>query len=99
MLPSANPSVIFQQLEDGAVLFLPASELYFGLNTVGALIWTLLPPRTETLDAICASVATTYPGVPTNTVRSDVEELLEQLIAEGLAFHTPPRGTDAAATA
>lgn len=98
MLPSANSSVIFQQLEDGAVLFLPASELYFGLNAVGALIWTLLPPRTETLDAICETVATTYPDVPTSTVRSDVEELLEQLVSEGLAFHSPPRGTDAAAT-
>ena len=97
MLPSANPSVIFQQLEDGAVLFLPTSELYFGLNAVGALIWTLLPPRTETLDAICASVSSTYPDVAASTIRSDVEELLDQLIAEGLASATPPRGTDAAA--
>ena len=98
MLPSANPSVIFQQLEDGAVLFLPATEIYFGLNAVGALIWNLLPPHTDTVDAICASVASAYPDVPANTVRSDVEELLDQLVAEGLAYQPPPRGTDAAAT-
>ena len=55
MLPSANPAVIFQKLDDGAVLFTPETELYFGLNSVGALVWDLLPPRTETLDLLPVS--------------------------------------------
>lgn len=97
MLPSANPSVIFQKLDDGAVLFTPETEIYFGLNAVGALVWDLLPPRTESLDALCASVAAVYPDVPTGTVRADVEELLAQLVAEGLARRATPRGNDAAA--
>lgn len=98
MLPTANPSVIFQKLDDGAVLFTPETELYFGLNAVGALVWELLPPRTDSLDALCAVVSETYSDVPANTIRTDVEELLEQLVAEGLARRAPARGTDAAAT-
>ena len=97
MLPSANPSVIFQKLDDGAVLFTPETELYFGLNAVGALVWDLLPPRTGSLELLCASVAAAYPEVPADTIRMDVEELLEQLVAEGLARRASPRGTDAAA--
>ncbi len=97
MLPSADPSVIYQKLDDGAVLFAPETELYFGLNAVGALVWDLLPPRTDSLDAICANLAEVFPDVPATTIRTDVEELLEQLVAEGLARRTAPRGTDAAA--
>ena len=44
MLPTPLPTVIFQRIDDGAVLFAPATEVYFGLNEVGAKIWQLLPP-------------------------------------------------------
>lgn len=98
MLPTANPSVIFQKLDEGAALFTPETEIYFGLNAVGALVWELLPPRTDSLDALCAIVSATYPDVPPSTIRTDVAELLEQLVAEGLASRASPRGTDAAAT-
>lgn len=97
MLPTANPSVIFQKLDDGAVLFAPDTELYFGLNAVGALVWDLLPPRSATIDAICSSVRNAYPDVPAEIIRADVEELLDQLVDEGLARRADSRGTDAAA--
>lgn len=95
MLPSANPSVIFQKLDDGAVLFAPETELYFGLNAVGALVWDLLPPRTRTIEALCEAVASSYPDVPLTTLRTDVEELLDQLVAEGLVRRADAGGTDA----
>lgn len=97
MLPSANPSVIFQKLDDGAVLFAPDTELYFGLNAVGALVWDLLPPRSGSLDELCAMLSATFPDVAASTIRTDVEELLEQLVAEGLLRRPDARGTDAAA--
>ena len=96
MLPSVNPSVIFQKLDDGAVLFAPATELYFGLNSVGALVWGLLPPQSRSLDELCATLAVTFPDVAPSTIRTDVEELLEQLVAEGLLHRPDARGTDAA---
>jgi hypothetical protein len=96
MLPHANPTVIFQKLEDGAVLFAPETEVYFGLNEVGAAIWQLLVPRERSLDEICSDLAQRYPEVAATTIRSDVIELLDQLVDEGLARRADPRGPDAA---
>lgn len=97
MLPSVNPSVICQKLDDGAVLFAPDTELYFGLNAVGALVWDLLPPRSGSLEDLCTTLTRTFPDVPSSVIRTDVEELLEQLVAEGLLHWPDVRGTDAAA--
>ena len=85
-LPVAAPSIIFQEFEDGAVLFAPEREHYFGLNEVGTLIWSLLPPRSTSLDALCIAVAERYPDVPGEVIRADAVELLERLVAEGLAL-------------
>lgn len=84
MLPHPHPSVVYQKLDEGAVLFAPATELYFGLNPVGALIWEMLPPRTSTLDQLHAALAAQFPEVPPDMIRADVDELLSNLLAEGL---------------
>ena len=95
MLPTPVSSVIFQRIEDGAVLFAPATEVYFGLNEVGARVWQLLPPATGSLDELCAKLGHEYPDVAAATIRQDVEELLGQLTAEGLVA-APAAGSDAA---
>jgi hypothetical protein len=95
MLPSANPSVICQRVDDGAVLFAPHSETYFGLNAVGVAIWEALPPVTATLDELCARIGRLYPDAPAATIRGDVVELLEQLMADGLALHGTAARPDA----
>lgn len=95
MLPVANPSVIFQKLDDGAVLFAPETEIYFGLNTVGASIWELLVPGSRSLDEIYSEVSARYPEVPAPTIRVDVLELFDALVNEGLARRAEPREADA----
>jgi len=90
MLPLPSPTVVFQRIDDGAVLFAPVTEIYFGLNEVGARVWELLPPVSESLDEVCAKLQTQYPSVEAAMLRADVEELLAQLLAEGLV--TPPGG-------
>ncbi len=84
ILPSPLPTVIFQRLADGAVLFAPEIEIYFGLNDVGARVWELLPPASRSLDELCARLAMQYPDAPSAEIRRDVAELLEQLASEGL---------------
>ena len=91
MLPTPRPNVIFQRIDDGAVVFAPDIEVYFGLNEVGAKIWQLLATAPATLDDLCTQVSAEYPEVPRETVRSDVVELLDQLAAEGLVA---PRASD-----
>lgn len=92
MLPLPNSTVVFQRLDEGAVLFSPESELYFGLNDVGAKVWQLLPPVLTSLDALCAAVSREYPDVDAAVIRQDVEELLEQLLREGLVVAASDSG-------
>lgn len=95
MLPSPVPSVIFQKLGDGAVLFSPATEIYFGLNEVGARIWELLVPASTSVDDICGALAREYPEVPADVIRGDVEDLLEDLLREKLIVRGPSGPDDA----
>ncbi|MBL8998679.1 MAG: PqqD family peptide modification chaperone [Gemmatimonadales bacterium] len=91
MLPSANPAVLFQRLDDGAVLFSPTSEQYFGLNEVGVRIWTLLPPATTSLDELVLRLADAYPEVAVETMRADAEQLLESLLEADLVLPVSPK--------
>lgn len=90
-LPTPSPTVVFQQLEAGAMLFAPESETYFGLNEVGALVWRQLPPVGSSLDALCDALAARYPEVTRDQIRADVVELLAALLREGLVQAPAPR--------
>ena len=96
ILPTPDSSVIYQALGDGAILFSPTTEIYFGLNRVGSRVWELLPPTSATIDDLCATLAAEYPDAESSTIREDVVELLDRLVAESLATR-PPRVSDASA--
>lgn len=93
LLPVPKESVIYRALSEGAVLFSLTDEVYFGLNTVGAVVWELLPPATRTFDSLLASLSARYPGVPVAQLRDDVTELLEELTSFGLVTHLPAAGS------
>jgi len=57
---------------------LQRTELYFGLNSVGAIIWELLP-QGATLDDLCAAVAARFPDVDRAVIAGDVADLLDEL--------------------
>jgi len=90
MLPSPEPFVVFQRLGDGAVLFSPVTELYFGLNEVGARIWELLPPASSSFAELCDKLTIDYPDIPRDTIRQDALELLAGLTREKLVAPPPP---------
>ena len=82
-LPAPVEGVLFQALEDGAVLFSATSELYFGLNHVGARIWELLPPATSTVDELCARLQDRYRDAQPAVLRRDVLDLLDGSVRKG----------------
>ncbi|HJR41551.1 MAG TPA: PqqD family protein [Gemmatimonadaceae bacterium] len=84
MLPVANPRVIYRSLPDGAVLFSTTDEVYFGLNTVAARVWELLPPASRSLDDMLDHLAREYPEVRPEVLRDDVRSLLADLAGYGL---------------
>lgn len=83
-LPVAAPDVVYKSLPDGAVLFSSDSEVYFGLNAVGARVWELLPPTRETITEVVNELMAAYPGVERGVIEADVSELLTELQRQGL---------------
>lgn len=83
-LPRPRASVVWTALPDGAVLFAPDTEIYFSLNSVGAVVWELLGGDCGSVDALCARVLEAFPDAPADEVRGDVTELLAELQRAGL---------------
>ena len=67
MLPVPNPKVLFKSMSDGAVLFSTDNEVYFGLNSVGARVWELLPPSAR---PSTSSVLGSRPNIPRSSAPS-----------------------------
>ncbi|MGQ0540084.1 MAG: PqqD family protein [Gemmatimonadaceae bacterium] len=84
-LPSSAPNVIFKRLPEGAVIYSTSSEIYFGLNDVGARIWELLPPACRTFAEMCQQLGREYPDAPPPLIRRDVTRYLDELLSSGLA--------------
>jgi hypothetical protein len=95
-LPRPGKGVVFQRVPDGAVLFSTPTETYFGLNKVGAEAWELLPPATNTLGELTASLLERHPDADEQVVRSDIMELLDELRRLGLVVDGTGAGPDAA---
>lgn len=91
LLPTPAPHVVFRHLPEGGVIYSTSSEIYFGLNDVGARIWELLPPACDTFSAICSTLERAYPDATAALIRRDVTRYLDELIANGLAI---PAGAD-----
>ncbi len=80
----ANPTIAWTKLPDGAVLFSPSSEVYYGLNEVAALVWETLAQEVNTVDGLCAAVQERFPDVERGQIDEDVVELIGELQLNGL---------------
>jgi hypothetical protein len=72
------------KLPDGAVLFAPETEVYYGMNPVAASVWELLPDSADSLDTLCSLVQERFPDATIDQIRVDVAALLEDLERAGL---------------
>ncbi len=85
-LPTRNPDVLFKRVGDGAVLLSIVDEVYFGLDPVGARIWELLPPQSDSLAEVCAAIGRDYQDATPEAIDADVRELLDDLLSTGLVI-------------
>jgi hypothetical protein len=83
-LPHPSPSAIYKELDEGGVLLSTTDEVYFGVNPVGARIWSLLPPISRTFGELCAALQRQYPEAGEDRIRQDAQDFLQALIASGL---------------
>lgn len=82
-LPSKSPTVLFKEMDEGGVLFCSRTEIYFGLNSVGAIIWNHLPEGAPSgngsVGKLLDSLHEAYPDVDRDDLAADVREFLETL--------------------
>jgi hypothetical protein len=81
-LPSSG--VLFQRFADGAVVYSPGNESYFGLNGTGATVWGLLPKEGITLEQLLEKMVELYPEASESELRTDLSDLLDELVKHGL---------------
>ncbi|MFN8580740.1 MAG: PqqD family protein [Gemmatimonadaceae bacterium] len=84
-LPTPSSSAIFKPLAEGGVLFSTSTEVYFGVNVIGARIWELLPPKSSSVEELVTVLSSEYSDVSPAQIRKDVQKFLEDLIENGLA--------------
>lgn len=87
-LPVPHPDVIARALPDGSVLFHPLTEVYFGLNETGTVIWTALGAGVTSEDGLVNAVLAQWPDATPTDVTCHVRELLADLSIEGLVVDT-----------
>ncbi len=75
------------------MLFSSDSEVYFGVNTVGALIWELLASA-QTVEELCATLSARFHDVGPDRIRHDVLSFIADLRANGLVVEATAPGRD-----
>lgn len=87
-LPVPHPDVVARTLPDGSVLFHPQTEVYFGLNETGTVIWQALAAGAQSEGALVGAVRARWPESDNTDVMCHVRELLADLSIEGLVVDT-----------
>ena len=77
-----TPDTLINVIEGESVLLNLKSESYFGLDQVGTRMWSLLT-STDSIQTAYEKLLEEY-DVLADTLRQDMQDLIEQLIANGL---------------
>lgn len=77
-----SPEVLFQEVAGEIVLLDLDSENYFGLDAVGARIWSLLQTGSR-MDEVVDALLQEF-DVDRDTLETDVADLVERLAEAGL---------------
>jgi hypothetical protein len=81
------PDVLFRMVSDEAILVNLNTEVYLGLNTVGARMWDVLNSA-NSIEAAYETLLGEYEVEP-QQLRADLEELLGQLLGQKLIEVAP----------
>ncbi len=81
------PDMLYQELDDEAVILNLANEQYYGLNDVGRHMWQLLSEHGN-VESVVAQLKNYY-DADEATLRSDLMTLIKQLQADGLITVQP----------
>lgn len=88
-----DPTVVFRELSGGAVLLNLKSGAYYGLDSVGTRVWSLLT-QNNSVSAVCATLLGEFDVGP-DVLERDIMRLVTEFCEKGLV--TPRLGDSAAA--
>lgn len=77
-----SDNVLFQEIDNEYVLLNMETEQYFGLNDIGAKVWQIIS-QDGTTDILVKKIISEY-DVPSDTLTSDIYQLLDELNKEQL---------------
>jgi len=77
-----SDGVLFQEMDEDIVLLNIETQQYFGLDYVGARVWNLLVEKSD-LETVVRRIGADF-GLEIETVRADVQSLVEDLVDSGL---------------
>lgn len=81
-----NPKVVFRDdFEDAAVVYNPETEIAYGLNPTGVIVWKMLDGK-HSLSDIVSSIKRQCDNVP-DEVDVHLEQFVKSLIDRGIAGH------------
>jgi len=89
--PQRNANVVFDTVDDKAVLVDPSGKELITLNRVGTLVWQLLDGSRD-LAELSRAVAADFPTVAADRVAGDVEAFVAELTRLGLLSNQPAAG-------
>ena len=78
-----SPNQISSDLSGEAVLLHLTSGTYFGLDEIGALVWTLIQEKPTSLQQICDAIVAEY-DVTYEQCETDIRRLIGELITADL---------------
>ena len=81
----ADPEVVASEVDGGAALLDLRSSQYYGLNTVGAFVWSQIQTP-QTLDGLAVSVSEAF-DVEASACRADIAGLLNGFLEVGVVRH------------
>lgn len=84
---SRNLDVVSTKVDDDLVMLHPDECLFFGVNSVGARIWSLLEKTPLQLNTICEHIHQNY-EVEQAQCREDVTRFIDTMVAKNLLVIT-----------
>lgn len=81
-LITRNPSILFNDFDDGLMMMDIDSGNYFDVDSVGGRIWALLESP-ATLDGVCEALVAEY-AVDPDVCRRETIGFIEELAGKGL---------------
>ena len=84
---SRNPDIVYTQIDNEMIMLDPKDQLFYGVNSIGAELWSLLEKQPLSVTEICSHVEMHYEVLETHYV-GDVLSFIESMVNQNMLLLT-----------